>query len=159
MPLIADQIDETSDQIDDTPMDDLDHKLLALLRIDARAPASQLAAELKVSRGTVQNRIDRLKARGTIQGFTIRARADLEAGRVRAVMSIEVAGEKTAAVVRALRGFPEVVAVHSTNGRWDLICELDTDSLAGFSHALDEIRRIEGISASETSLLLRSHLV
>lgn len=140
-------------------MDDLDRRLLALLRLDARAPASALAAELQVSRGTVQNRIERLRARGVIQGFTIRARADVEAERVRAVMSVEVAGEKTAQVVRALRGFPEVVAVHSTNGRWDLVVELDTGSLAGFSHALDEIRRIEGISASETSLLLRSHLV
>lgn len=140
-------------------MDDLDRRLLALLRLDARAPASSLAAELQVSRGTVQNRIERLRARGVIQGFTIRARADIESERVRAVMCVEVAGEKTAQVVRALRGFPEVVAVHSTNGRWDLVVELDTSSLAGFSHALDEIRRIEGISASETSLLLRSHLV
>lgn len=140
-------------------MDELDRKLLALLRLDARAPASSLAAELRISRGTVQNRIEKLRKNGTIQGFTIRARADLDADRVRAVMSIEVAGEKTAAVVKALRGFPEVVAVHSTNGRWDLVAELDTDSLSGFSHALDEIRRIGGISASETSLLLRSHLV
>jgi DNA-binding Lrp family transcriptional regulator len=140
-------------------MDELDRKLLALLRLDARAPASSLAAELRISRGTVQNRIEKLKKIGAIQGFTIRARADLDADRVRAVMSIEVAGEKTTAVVRALRGFPEVVAVHSTNGRWDLVAELDTASLSGFSHALDEIRRIEGISASETSLLLRSHMV
>jgi DNA-binding Lrp family transcriptional regulator len=140
-------------------MDELDRRLLALLRLDARAPASSLAAELRISRGTVQNRIEKLRKNGTIQGFTIRARADLEADRVRAVMSIEVAGEKTMAVVKALRGFPEVVAVHSTNGRWDLVAELDTDSLSGFSHALDEIRRIEGISGSETSLLLRSHLV
>lgn len=140
-------------------MDDLDRRLLALLRLDARAPASSLAAELQVSRGTVQNRIERLRARGVIQGFTIRARADIESERVRAVMCVEVAGEKTAQVVRALRGFPEVVAVHSTNGRWDLVVELDTSSLSGFSHALDEIRRIEGISSSETSLLLRSHLV
>ena len=140
-------------------MDDLDRQLLALLRLDARTSASNLAAQLQISRGTVQNRIDRLRSRGVIQGFTIRARADLEADRVRAMMSIEVAGPKTAAVIRALRGFPEVVAVHSTNGRWDLVVELDTDSLSGFSGALDEIRRIEGISASETSLLLRSHLV
>ena len=140
-------------------MDDLDRRLLALLRLDARAPASALAAELRISRGTVQNRIEKLRKQGVIAGFTIRARADLEADRVRAVMSIEVAGEKTAQVVKALRGFPEVVAVHSTNGRWDLVAELDTDSLSGFSHALDEIRRIQGISASETSLLLRSHLI
>lgn len=138
-------------------MDDLDRKLLALLRIDARAPASALAAQLKVSRGTIQNRIEKMRARGAIQGFTVRARPDVEAERIRAVMSIEVTGERSGAVVKALRGFPEVVAIHSTNGRWDLVAELDTDSLAGFSRTLDEIRKIEGIAVTETSLLLRSY--
>ncbi len=138
-------------------MDDLDRKLLALLRIDARAPASALAAQLKVSRGTIQNRIEKMQARGAIQGFTVRARPDVEAERIRAVMSIEVTGERSGAVVKALRGFPEVVAIHSTNGRWDLVAELDTDSLAGFSRTLDEIRKIEGIAVTETSLLLRSY--
>ncbi|MBP6547224.1 MAG: AsnC family transcriptional regulator, partial [Phenylobacterium sp.] len=57
-------------------MDDLDRRLLALLREEARAPASSLAARLKVSRGTVQNRIERMLARGTIQGFTVRARPE-----------------------------------------------------------------------------------
>jgi DNA-binding Lrp family transcriptional regulator len=138
-------------------MDELDRRLLALLRIDARTAASSLALELGVSRGTVQNRIDRLRAQGVIQGFTIRARPDIETNRVRAVMSIEVVGERTNPVVRALAGFPQVVAIHSTNGRWDLVAELDTDSLSGFSQILDDIRRIQGISNSETSLLLRSH--
>jgi DNA-binding Lrp family transcriptional regulator len=140
-------------------MDDLDRKLMALLRTDARASASKLAAELKVSRGTVQNRIDRMLARGTIQGFTIRARPDVEAERIRAVMCIEIKGERSGAVVKALRGFPEVAAIHTTNGRWDLVVELDTESLSAFSRTLDEIRRIEGIAATETNLLLSSHPV
>jgi DNA-binding Lrp family transcriptional regulator len=71
-------------------------------------------------------------------------------------MCIEIKGERSAAVVKALRGFPQVVAIHSTNGRWDLVAELDADSLADFSHTLDEIRRIEGIAATETNLLLSS---
>lgn len=140
-------------------MDDLDRKLMGLLRVDARASASKLAAALKVSRGTVQNRIDRMLARGTIQGFTVRARPDVEAERIRAVMCIEIKGERSGAVVKALRGFPEVAAIHTTNGRWDLVVELDTESLSAFSRTLDEIRRIEGIAATETNLLLSSHPV
>lgn len=140
-------------------MDDLDHALLGLLRIDARAPASSLAAQLKVSRGTIQNRIDRMRARGDIQGFTVRLRADMDAQRVRAMMCVEIKGERSGAVVRALRGFPQVVAIHSTNGRWDLVAELDADSLGDFSRTLDDIRRIEGIAATETNLLLSSHPV
>lgn len=135
-------------------MDELDRKLIALLRADSRTPASALAARLKVSRGTVQNRIDRLLARGVIQGFTIKTRPEDEASRVRAIMCIAIEGERSGAVIRALRGFPEVAKVHTTNGRWDLVAELDVENLSEFSRTLDEIRMLEGIASTETSILL-----
>jgi DNA-binding Lrp family transcriptional regulator len=84
-------------------------------------------------------------------------REETAAERVRAIMAIAVGGERSGVVLRALRGFPEIRAVHMTNGRWDMIAELETDSLAGFSAALDAIRLIEGIAATETSLLLATH--
>lgn len=138
-------------------MDETDQKLITLLRTNARAPVASLAKTLRVSRGTVQNRIDRMINRGDIVGFTVKSRAETEAERVKAIMAIAVEGERSGAVLRALRGFPQVERVHMTNGRWDMIAELDTDSLAGFSAALDGIRLIDGISSTETSLLLKTH--
>ena len=138
-------------------MDETNQRLIALLRANARAPVATLAKTLKVSRGTVQNRIDRMIARGDIVGFTVKAKAESEAERVRAIMAIAVEGERSGAVLRALRGFPQVERVHMTNGRWDMIAELNTDSLAGFSNALDGIRLIDGIAATETSLLLKTN--
>jgi DNA-binding Lrp family transcriptional regulator len=138
-------------------MDEVDRKLIALLRADARAPVARLGRAVNLSRGAVQNRIDRLVADGAIAGFTIKAPEEGAGQRVRAITSIAVEGERSAAVLAALRGVPEVEAVHTTNGRWDLIAELATDSLAGFSNALDAIRLVDGISATETSLLLRTH--
>ena len=136
-------------------MDDLDRQLLALLRADSRAPVASLAAKLKVSRGTVQNRIDRMmRPGGAIQGFTVRTRPEMEESRIRAIMGIAIEGERSAAVIKALRGLPEVDKVHTTNGRWDLIAELDTATLAEFSRTLDQIRMIEGIASTETSILL-----
>jgi DNA-binding Lrp family transcriptional regulator len=137
-------------------MDDIDRNLIALLRADARTPAAALAKQLKVSRGTVQNRLARLTAAGAILGFTLKI-PPADEGRVRAICAIAVEGERTGAVLSALRGLPEVEAVHMTNGRWDMLAELNTDSLAGFSRALDRVRTIEGIAASETSLLLTTH--
>ncbi len=137
-------------------MDELDRKLLAFLRADSRTPAATLAARLKVSRGTVQNRIARLQAQGVIRGFTVRTRPELEDGRVRALMSIAVEGERSTMVVRRLKGFPAVDRIWTTNGRWDLIAELDVANLAEFSRVLDEIRTVEGIAMTETSLLLTS---
>ena len=136
-------------------MDELDRRLLALLRADSRLSVASLAATLKVSRGTVQNRINRMLAPGgAIQAFTVRTRPEMEASRVRAIMGIAIEGERSGAVVKALRGYPEVAAIHTTNGRWDLIAELDTETLAEFSHTLDQIRLIDGIASTETSILL-----
>lgn len=134
--------------------DELDRRLIALLRADSRTPAAGLAKALKVSRGTVQNRIERMLAKGAIQGFTVKTRPDAEASRVRAIMTIAIEGERSGAVVRALKGFPEVSAIHTTNGRWDLVAELDVETLAEFSRTLDAIRQIEGIASTETSILL-----
>ncbi len=136
-------------------MDEMDRELLALLRADSRQPVASLAARLKVSRGTVQNRIARmLRPGGAIQAFTVRTRPEMEATRVRAIMSIAIEGERSAAVVKALKGFPEVDKIHTTNGRWDLIAELEVETLAEFSRALDQIRTLTGIAATETSILL-----
>jgi DNA-binding Lrp family transcriptional regulator len=135
-------------------MDDLDRRLIGLLRENARTPTAALAKALRVSRGTVQNRLDRLLAGGTLLGFTIRMSAEDDAGRVRAVTTIEIEGGRSKAVLDALRANPAVRAVHSTNGRWDMVAELDTPNLAAFSAALDAIRAVEGIVATETSLLL-----
>lgn len=138
-------------------MDDTDRRLIAMLRDNARLPVASLAHALGVSRGTVQNRIDRMVARGTIQGFTVRVRADAEPARIRAITMIAVEGERTEKIIKLLRGYPEIAAVHTTNGRWDLVLELNTESLEGFDNALQRIRQIKGIAGSETSLLLSSY--
>ena len=137
-------------------MDEIDHRLIALLRTDGRAPMAELARAVRLSRGAVQNRIDRMIARGDISGFTVKTPNGAEMG-IRAIVGVAIEGDAGAAVMRALKGLPAVEAVHMTNGRWDMIAELRTDTLAGFSLALDSLRLIEGIASSETSLLLKSY--
>ncbi len=137
-------------------MDDLDRRLIGALRADGRAPLAKLAMILGVSRATVQNRLDRLIAEGTVLGFTLRTRQADDAASVRAIMMIAVVGKSTAAVVRALRGVPEVEALHTTNGSWDLVVELQAENLAAFDRVLTYIRSVDGVSNSQTNLLLSS---
>lgn len=140
-------------------IDDTDRELLALLRLDARMPVATLAAKLKVARGTVQNRMKRLERDGVIVGYTVRVKPQAEAHRIRALMTIVVEGNRGAEVLHALRGHPNVTGLHSTNGRWDLIAELRADSLEAFDRVLGNIRLIDGIASTETSLLLSTHKV
>ena len=137
-------------------LDDLDRALIGILRRDGRAPVSTLAKLLSVSRATVQTRLDRLIESGAVLGFTVRVRQDQEGPAVRAIMSIEVAGKSTTAVIKSLRGIPELQSLHTTNGAWDLIAEIHTESLQDFDRVLRVVRETEGVSNSETSILLSS---
>ncbi|RFC67008.1 MULTISPECIES: Lrp/AsnC family transcriptional regulator [Mesorhizobium] len=135
-------------------MDALDEKLVTLLRHDARRSISDLAVDLGVSRATVRARIERLERQSDILGYTVILRADALEQRVRGITMIEVEGHAADKVVRALGGFPEISAIHTTNGRWDLVVELNTDTLTQFDAVLRKMRLIPGITGSETSLLL-----
>lgn len=136
--------------------DQLDRELISLLRNDGRAPLSKLADILNVSRGTVQNRLDRLLESGTLHGFTVRVRQDYEHDAIRALMMIEVVGKSTSQVIKKLRGMPELQTLHTTNGSWDLVAEIQTSSLNEFDRVLRDVRMIDGVLNSETSILLSS---
>lgn len=138
-------------------MDDTDYKLIALLRENARLPVASMATILGVSRATVQNRLDRLLREGVVAGFTVKLRPDINPARIRAIMMIGIEGERSEQVLKALRGNPEVTAVYTTNGRWDLVVEIETENLDAFDRALRRIREMKGIANSETSLLLSAH--
>jgi DNA-binding Lrp family transcriptional regulator len=135
-------------------MDDLDHRLVTLLRQNGRRSISDLAVDLDVSRATVRTRMERLERSGDIIGYTVILRADAFDQRVRGVMMVEVEGHAADRVIRALGGFPEISAIHTTNGRWDLVVELAAETLTDFDTMLRRVRLIPGITNSETSLLL-----
>lgn len=139
-------------------LDDLDRSLLAALRADGRTPAAVLARTLGVTRATVTSRIDRLVASGVIVGFSVRVRDEVDPLEVRAISLIEVEGRDTDTVIRRLRGMPEITALHTTNGGWDLVAELRVATLGAFDGVLGRIRSIDGVVNSETSLLLSSVL-
>lgn len=139
------------------PLDDTDRELIALLRDDGRATVAALAARLKVARGTVQNRIARLEREGVIVGYTVRLKPQAEAHRIRALMTIAVDGDRAKDVLRSLRGHPNVTAVYTTNGRWDIVAELQAETLESFDRVLSAIRLFGGIANTETSILLSTH--
>ena len=138
-------------------MDDLDHRLIGLLREDARVSVATLAKRLRVARGTVQNRLAKMQRDGTIAGYTVRLRPEVDEHRIIALMTIAVEGNRLESVVRLLRGDPAIQALHTTNGRWDLVAEIRADTLQTFDRVLSRIRLVEGISGTETSLLLATH--
>jgi DNA-binding Lrp family transcriptional regulator len=135
-------------------MDEIDRDLVSRLRRNARASYSELAGAMGLSRTTVRARLDRLVADGVIQGFTVVLRDEVQRAPVRGLMMLGIEGRWADRIAHRLNGLESVEAVHSTNGKWDLIVEIGTETLEAFDRTLSEIRRFDGVVASETNLLL-----
>lgn len=133
-----------------------DRKLLAFLKRDARASITTLAQHLGVSRATVQTSMERLVNSNTIERFTIDVNSSAGGELIRAIMSIEVQGNLTSAIVKSLKKMPEIISLHTTNGTWDLVAHIETSTLIEFDGLLRRTREIVGILNSETSILLNT---
>lgn len=141
-------------------MDKVDSELIAALRRNGRESVSDLAMRLGVTRATVRSRLERLRTSGEILGFTAVLKSDSHDRPVRCMTLIEIEGKGIERITKALDGMPEVQTIHVTNGRWDLIIEMGTDTLADLDGALRRMRNIQGVANSETNLYLstlRSH--
>lgn len=135
-------------------MDETDNRLISALRHDARASLSDLSLQLGLSRTTVRARMEKLQKRGDIVGYSVVLREDTLRDPVRGLMMIAIEGRGTERILRQLQGISAVRSLYSTNGRWDVIAEIGTDTLESFDEVLFAIRRLDGVTASETSLLL-----
>ncbi len=101
-------------------------------------------------------RLRRLEDDQVIVGYTVKLRPEVRLDHIRAWMCIQVEGNQTHSVIASLLGDPDVVALHDTNGRWDLLAELRAESPLDLSKVLERVRLIKGIRHTETSVLLKS---
>ena len=132
----------------------MDSQLISVLRHDARASISELAGRLGWSRTTVRARMARLQQSGEVLGYSVVLKSDHIQDPVRGLMMIAIEGRGTERIIRQLGALPEVRQIWSTNGRWDVIVEIGAETLEGFDRMLTQIRKLDGVAASETSLLL-----
>ena len=133
-----------------------DEALLAVLRENARASAAEIARRLKLSRTTVQSRIQRLERLGVIAGYTVRVGDDFEREQVRALIMITVYPKQMPAVVEALRQMPEVRSLQSVSGVWDLAAVALVPTIGDMDALTDRIGALDGVERTTSSLVLSS---
>lgn len=138
-------------------MDETDTALIALLAENARAPVATLARKLGLARTTVQARIERLEAQGTIKAYTLRLGAGA-APKLRATALISIEPRSGPAVLQRLKSLPAVELVHTASGRFDLIAQIATDSTEDLDDTLDRIGETKGVIKSESLIHLATKL-
>jgi DNA-binding Lrp family transcriptional regulator len=138
-------------------MDETDRQLLSLLRENARASTAALARRLGVSRTTVQSRIARLERTRAITGYTVRA-AEAEPGTIRAMVMITLGPKQAAGVEAAIRRMPDVRALHSVSGPFDMIAEAATPSVSEMDALIDRIGALDGVERTTSSVILSTKI-
>ncbi|HEV7915421.1 MAG TPA: Lrp/AsnC family transcriptional regulator [Albitalea sp.] len=139
-------------------LDATDRELLALLREDARAPTALLARKLKLSRTTVQSRMERLQRQRVIAGYTITVPDELEASLVRAHVLITLVPKQSAAIEQALRKIPEVRVLHSVSGPFDLIAIVAATSIGELDALIDRIGELDGVERTTSAIVLSTRI-
>ena len=125
-------------------MTEKDQELIALLQTNARMPVSELARRLGVSRTTIQDRLRRLEINGVIAGL--------------AHVELSVEPRMTTEVVRALVRMPQVETLHTVSGKFDLIAQIRALTTDHIDKVLDQIGVIEGVTRTESAIILSTKL-
>lgn len=140
------------------PIDALDARLLQALSESPRAGVMELARQLRVARGTVQARLDKLQRRQVVTGFG--PDLDLRAigFEVLAFVTLEIAQGRLRDVVEHLAGIPEVLEVHATTGPGDLHCRVVARTNEDLQHVIGAILAVRGIDRTTTQIALTEQL-
>jgi DNA-binding Lrp family transcriptional regulator len=135
-------------------LDTTDKALIALLRENARIGHAEAARRLKLSRTTVQARVESLERRGVIVGYTARLAEELSRKLVRAHVTIVIAPKASAAVTTALQRMPELRALHSVAVPFDLLVVVEAEDVPSLDAAIDRIGALDGVERTQSSIIL-----
>ncbi|TKX79452.1 Lrp/AsnC family transcriptional regulator [Halorubrum sp. SD626R] len=136
-------------------MDDLDRRILSILRRDARTPYTEIADQVGTSEGTVRNRVDRMTEEGVIERFTVTTRT----GNVKAMIEISVEmNVDTAAVGERMIGWEEVDFVWQVSGEDDIVLVVDAVDTRAVNELISQAREMDEVKSTKTRLILDERL-
>lgn len=137
---------------------DKDEVLLSLLAENARMPIAELARRMKLSRTTVQARIERLERNKVITGYTLRRGLAAERATIKGHVWITVKPKFARETVADLAAMPEVRMLHSVSGEVDLIAIVSAKTVEALDQVIDRIGSLDGVERTQTSVILATKI-
>ncbi|MFB6118658.1 Lrp/AsnC family transcriptional regulator [Halosegnis sp.] len=136
-------------------MDDLDHRILNILRRDARTPYTEIAEEVGTSEGTIRNRVERMLEDGAIERFTVATRT----GNVKAMVEVGVAVDvDTRAVSGQMSEWEPVDYVWQVSGEEDIVLVVDAADTDALNDLITKARELDEVVSTKTRLILNETL-
>lgn len=141
-------------------VDNVDLRILEILRDNAKKPFTEVAKKVHVSQGTVHVRMNKMEEAGIVEKTTLKVNYAKLGFDITAFIGIYL--EKSALydkVVARLKEIPEITSIHYTTGNYSMFVKIhcrDTNHLKEVLH--DKMQQVEGIERTETMISLEESL-
>lgn len=127
-------------------MDEIDYKILEVLRMDARVTNNDIAKRVKLTEGAVRNRIRRLVQSGVIRRFTI----DTGPDQVEAIVLVKTGTRGSKEILKRIRKYTN--RLFETAGEYDVAAHLTAENIQSVNTMVDRVRSVNGVISTVTLL-------
>ena len=143
----------------ETPaVDRIDAAILDLFATEPRIGVLEASRRLRLARGTVQARLDKLTTRGVVTGWGPDVDAAALGFPVTAFVTLEIAQSGHDEIGHRLADVPEVLEVHTVTGSGDLLCRVVARSNTDLQRVLDLVVSTVGVGRASTTIALATQV-
>ncbi len=133
-------------------VNDLDRKIIELLKENGRMSYVKIAKALGVSEGTIRKRIHEMTRSGIIKRFSVEISFSKGA---QAITLVSVSpSTPTSEVSRELKKIKFIEKIYEVTGQYDIVAYISAFNIAEVNQAIEEIRKVKGVSQTNTMIIL-----
>lgn len=135
-------------------MDNIDEQILGILKINSRESFIKIAKKLKISEGTVRNRVKNLVENGIIRKFSIKTTTK----NVKSIISIKIeVNVNTSNISSIISTWKGVETVYEVSGENDIVVIIDVTSISKLNEIIEKIREINHVKSTRSVLILKEN--
>jgi Lrp/AsnC family transcriptional regulator of lysine biosynthesis len=135
-------------------IDEIDAKLLSLLKQNSRATLGEIATQLGISKTAVRKRLERLVQQGVIKRFTIEYSLTDE---VKVLILVKVMpGHNVPEVAEKIYNMKMAESIYEVTGDYDIAVIARLPNINMVNDLIDRIRSVEGVATTNTHIVLKS---
>jgi len=145
-----------NDRRNESGLDAIDERLIALLGANARMTLTALAHAVSLSRTAVQARIARLERDEVILGYRAVIGGGHDGESLSAMMSITFSQRPCHPVVARFRHWPEIVHHYSVTGPVDAYVLVRVKDAQALAELVDRFSALPGVASASSAVMLRA---
>ena len=131
-------------------MDELDKKILSILKKNSRTPFVAIAEKTGLTEGAIRLRVNKLLKEGTIKKFTIISKDSIK-GIVLIKTSTRVSTTNIVGKIKQMG----VEIPYETSGTYEIICFVEANSVKELNNTVEKIRQVKGVEDTTTCMDLK----